>query len=143
MRHPAASSRRARLGASLTVGALACAMPLVGSVAASAAPGDVTVSAVQPVDLVHDGDQIAVRVRVDVEGGGDVTGQVSVRYRTSGGTATSGTDYRPAEGTLDFPAGTPSGAVRSFLLDTRTTPGVETAETVGVTLEPSGATLSG
>jgi beta-glucosidase len=118
-------------------------MPLVGTAAASAAPGDVTVSAVRPVDLVRDGEQIAVRVRVDVEGGGDVSREVSVHYRTAGGTATSGTDYRPTEGTLVFPAGTPSGSVRSLLLDTRTTSGAETAETVGVTLEPSGATLKG
>jgi beta-glucosidase len=144
MRRPAAAACRTRLGVTLAVGALAVSTPLGGGVAASASAGDVTVSAVRPVDLVGDGGQVAVHVRVEVEGGGNLARGVAVDYRTSGGTATAGTDYQPYRGRLVFPAGTSSGAVESFVLTTMATAGAETAETVEVDLEPdAGATLRG
>jgi beta-glucosidase len=140
----AARPRRARLAASLTIGSLACGVPLLGSAAAGASPGDVTVRAVRAVELVRDGGRAVVRVRLDVEGGGSSNRRVSVGYRTDGGTATAGADYRQAQGTVVFPAGTPSGTVRSFDVPTRRTSRAETAETIGVRLTPSpGATLRG
>src|SRR5919107_5242320 len=121
-----ARSARARLAASLTVGALACGLPLLGSAAAGASPGDVSVGAVRTIELVRDGDQVAVQVQLDVEGGGELSRRVVVDYRTEGGTATAGQDYRAARGTMVFREGTPSGAIRSFVLQTRRTPGGET-----------------
>ncbi len=65
--------------------------------------------------------------------------EVTVRYATSGGTATSGTDFTATSGALTFPAGTDSQTVRVSTADDSTD---EENETFTLTLSsPTNATL--
>ena len=65
---------------------------------------------------------------------------VTVGYATSNGTATAGSDYTAASGTITFAAGQVSQVINVGILGDTT---VEQAETIIVTLSnPSGATLS-
>src|SRR4030095_12823735 len=68
------------------------------------------------------------------------TGPVTVAYATSNGTATAGSDYAAASGTLTFAAGETSKVVRVQVSGDTT---VEANETVALTLtSPSGATIA-
>jgi hypothetical protein len=68
------------------------------------------------------------------------TAQITVNYVTQGGTATSGTDFQSASGTLTFPAGTATRTVSVTIIGD-TTP--EADETLFVYLSsPSGATIA-
>jgi hypothetical protein len=65
---------------------------------------------------------------------------VSIGYATGGGTATAGSDYTPASGTLTFAAGQASAQIVINLANDTT---VEGNETIGVSLSSpqGGATL--
>ncbi|CAA9398208.1 MAG: GH3, partial [uncultured Quadrisphaera sp.] len=82
-----------------------------------------------------------VTVRLDVEGGGTLARDVTVRWSTGVGTATLGADHAAASGTLVFPAGTASGATQELAVATAATDGGETAETVPVQLVADGAAV--
>jgi hypothetical protein len=70
---------------------------------------------------------------------GGTAGGVTVQYATGGGSATAGSDYTAASGTLTFGAGQSS---RTFAVTTLADAQVEGTETVGLTLSnPQGATL--
>ena len=120
----------------------------------------VTLQADKAIYLVDQGTTAKVGIKLTTTGGVATDGDVTVTYATGGtltigtgssqkvmpDTATSGTDYTPAAGTLVFPAGTASGTVMTVdvatLADT-TTP--ETAETVLVPFSAtsaSGATIT-
>ncbi|MDQ1727833.1 MAG: beta-glucosidase, partial [Frankiaceae bacterium] len=58
-------------------------------------------------------------------------------------TATAGTDYTAASGTLTFPAGSAAGATRTFTVVTAHSATATAAETVPVTLTVTGGSLSG
>src|SRR4029077_15811493 len=77
-------------------------------------------------------------ITVTRTGGSD--GPVSVDYATSNGTATAGSDYTPASGTLNFAAGETSKTFTIPILDDAA---IETDETVNLTLSSpgGGATL--
>ncbi len=113
-------------------------MGTTGAVApahAAAPPGTL---AVEPVTAVADGGTAAVVVRLTRA----TDRAVTVRWATTtDGTATSGRDFRPASGALTFPAGSAAGTARTLRVDTMRTSGAETAETIGLALRPSGATL--
>ncbi len=122
----------------LVVGLLA---PLALASPATAAPGDVQISAERAIYTTDGGRAVQVGVRVTVEGGGALGTPVDVTYASGSpdDTATAGADYTPVSGTLRFPAGTPSGSVRHLSLTTRAAGAPETAETVSLTLDATDA----
>ncbi|WP_338895914.1 glycoside hydrolase family 3 N-terminal domain-containing protein [Streptomyces sp. TG1A-60] len=96
--------------------------------ATAATPAKVTTDAtVYPV-----AEGATARIRVTVTG--TVTEPVTVAYRT-----TADPDHIPADGTLAFPAGTPSGTSRTLAVRTQRDTSAETAETVPVRLTVTGA----
>ncbi|MDT0548915.1 MULTISPECIES: glycoside hydrolase family 3 N-terminal domain-containing protein [Streptomyces] len=141
-----------RLGptaASLIAGAVVVALlPLTGGAAAAGhatADGSlkarvVTDAAVYPVE---EGATARVRISVATTGSAPLGEPVTVDYATDadgpGATATPGEDYRPAEGSVTFPAGTASGASRTVEVVTARGGGAEPAETVPLRLTVSGA----
>ncbi|MFS4095107.1 glycoside hydrolase family 3 protein [Streptomyces sp. AF1A] len=98
-----------------------------------------SVSTDAPVYPVREGGTAKVRVTLATTGGRPVDDPVTVTYRTGGGTATAGQDYTPVSGTLTFPAGTASGAVRTIEVRTRRDRAAEPAETVPLDLAVTGA----
>jgi hypothetical protein len=58
----------------------------------------------------------------------------TVNYATGGGTATAGTDYTAASGTLTFPASTPSGSTLTINVPVANDGAAEANETFNVTL---------
>ena len=84
-----------------------------------------------------EGDDVSFLVSLSAESGR----QVTVQYATASGTATSGTDFTAASGTLTFAAGTTSQTVRVSTTDDETTG--EGNETFTLTLSsPTNATLN-
>ncbi|MFI1336874.1 glycoside hydrolase family 3 N-terminal domain-containing protein [Streptomyces sp. NPDC020845] len=98
----------------------------------------ITDAAVHPV---KEGTTAKVEISVATTGSGPLDEPVTVDYTTEGdgGTATSGEDYRPVEGSVTFPAGTASGASRTVEVVTARGGGAEPAETVPLHLTVSGA----
>ncbi|MDQ1681353.1 MAG: beta-glucosidase [Frankiaceae bacterium] len=129
--------RAAGLAAAAALALLAGVLPSSSSLAATPPTGP-TVSAT-PVVLVNDGAVATITVTLDTA----VTGDVTVTWATGAGTATAGTDYAAANGTLTFAAGSAAGATRTITLRTIATTGAQVAETIPVTLTVSGATLAG
>ncbi|MFI2488282.1 glycoside hydrolase family 3 N-terminal domain-containing protein [Promicromonospora kroppenstedtii] len=105
-------------------------------------PADAVVSA-GPVTFVDDGDTATVTVTVESADDAALAAPVSVDWSTGSGTATADADYVAGSGTLEFPAGTPSGTVRTLHVTTRASEAGETAETVPVTLRSRDAEVSG
>ena len=78
---------------------------------------------------------------ITVTRSGDTTGSVTVLYATSNGTATAGSDYTAASGTLTFAAGEASKTFTVSIIDDTL---VEGNETVNLTLSsPSGGATLG
>ncbi|MGW0208065.1 glycoside hydrolase family 3 protein [Streptomyces sp. NPDC003233] len=92
-----------------------------------------------PVYPVKAGGTAQVKVTLATTGDRPIEDPVTVTYSTEGGTATAGRDYTPAEGTLTFPAGTPSGTARTIAVPTRKTKGAAPAKTIPVKLTVTGA----
>ncbi|GAA5044601.1 beta-glucosidase [Thermocatellispora tengchongensis] len=105
---------------------------------AGAAP-KATVALDRPVYSVKENDTVEVRVSVTTTGGGPLDEPVTVTYGTGEGTATAGSDYTPATGTLTFPAGTASGESQTFTVLTLGDDAAEEAETIPITLSATGA----
>ena len=97
-------------------------------------PPVATVGTGAPVYPVDEGGTATVGVTLTTTGGAPLDAPVAVGYATSGGSATAGSDYEPAEGTLTFPAGTTSGAVRNVQVQTKRDATAEVAETVDLKL---------
>ncbi|HEX5568679.1 MAG TPA: glycoside hydrolase family 3 N-terminal domain-containing protein, partial [Streptomyces sp.] len=92
-----------------------------------------------PVYTVDHGGTATVRVSVGTTGEKPLAEPVTVRYGTGEGTARPGRDYTPVDGTLTFPAGTPSGTVRTFTVTTGRSAKAATARTIPLTLSADGA----
>ncbi|MGY0056620.1 glycoside hydrolase family 3 protein [Streptomyces sp. LZ34] len=94
-----------------------------------------------PVHPVKEGATARVKISVATTGSVPIDEPVTVDYATDadGGTATSGEDYRPVEGSVTFPAGTASGASRTVEVVTARGGGAEPAETIPLRLTVSGA----
>ncbi|MEV7688756.1 carbohydrate binding domain-containing protein [Streptomyces bungoensis] len=95
-----------------------------------------TDAAVYPVRA---GGTAQVKVTLATTGDKPVEEPVTVAYTTGGGTATAGRDYTPASGTLTFPAGSPSGTVRTIEVSTRKDKSAAAARTIPVKLAVTGA----
>ncbi|KUN81959.1 glycosyl hydrolase [Streptomyces bungoensis] len=95
-----------------------------------------TDAAVYPV---RQGGTAKVKVTLATTGDKPVEEPVTVTYTTAGGTATAGRDYTPASGTLTFPAGSPSGTVRTIEVATHRDKSAAAAKTIPVKLAVTGA----
>ncbi|WP_418959315.1 glycoside hydrolase family 3 protein [Streptomyces tritici] len=137
-------SRRVRTAAA---GATVVAV-LTGSLAATAtttaAAGPVRVTAPALTTVSEGG---TARVRLVLKAAGPLKRPVTVRWRTAApakrvvaaAAAAAGRDYRAASGTVTFPAGSAPGAVRTVSVRTVRDGAAETAETVRLALDVTGA----
>jgi hypothetical protein len=88
---------------------------------------------------VHEGDSGSTTASVSVTLGTASTSTITVNYATGGGTATAGSDYLAATGTLSF---APGQTLRSITITIQSDVLDEANETLNVTLSsPSGATI--
>ncbi|MEV0229714.1 glycoside hydrolase family 3 N-terminal domain-containing protein [Nonomuraea sp. NPDC050786] len=104
----------------------------------TAPPRPARLSTDRPVYPVNEQGEAKVVVTVTTAAGRPLPADLAVTYRTGTGTATPGSDYTPAEGTLTFPAGTASGAARSFTIRTLKDGQDEVAETIPIELSGAG-----
>ncbi|GGT10621.1 glycoside hydrolase family 3 N-terminal domain-containing protein [Nonomuraea spiralis] len=104
----------------------------------SAPPRPVRLSTGRPVYTVDEKGAVQVGVTVTTTGGAPLPADLTVEYATGTGTATPGEDYTPARGTLTFPAGTASGATRTFTVRTLADGQNEVAETIPLVLSGTG-----
>lgn len=104
----------------------------------TAPPRPVRLATDRPVYPVAEKGSAEVRVSISTATGAPLPADLKVDYRTGAGTATPGEDYTPAEGTLTFPAGTASGAAKSFTVRTLADRAPEVAETIPITLSGDG-----
>ncbi|MCZ7413926.1 MULTISPECIES: glycoside hydrolase family 3 N-terminal domain-containing protein [unclassified Streptomyces] len=91
------------------------------------------------VQPVREGETARVRLRVVTPGSAPLAGPVTVRYSPAKGSATPGEDLQAPRGTLSFPAGARSGTTRSIAVRTDDDGRAETAETLPLKLEVTGA----
>ncbi|WP_336213539.1 glycoside hydrolase family 3 N-terminal domain-containing protein [Nonomuraea sp. LPB2021202275-12-8] len=104
----------------------------------TAPPRPVRLGTDRPVYPVKEKGAVEVRVSAATATGDPLPADLSVGYATGTGTATAGKDYTPVEGTLTFPAGTASGAVRSFTVRTLGDKESEVAEIIPIVLSGEG-----
>lgn len=102
-----------------------------------------TVAPAKDVYVIDQGGSVSVGVVANQPGGGPLGDDVSVGYTLGGGTAVAGTDFTAGSGTLTFPAGTPSGTVKTIAVQTSGGHPASVAKTIPVKLTATGATLSG
>ncbi|MBB4983878.1 glycoside hydrolase family 3 protein [Streptomyces nymphaeiformis] len=92
------------------------------------------------VHPVHEGDTARIDVTVATTGSAPTGEPVTVTYTTDdSGPAEPGKDYTPVTGSVEFPAGTPSGTTRSITVPTLKDGAGEEAETIPVKLTVDGA----
>ncbi|HEU4422725.1 MAG TPA: glycoside hydrolase family 3 N-terminal domain-containing protein [Pilimelia sp.] len=94
----------------------------------------VTVSTDRTAYLAAEGTKARVAVSVTTSDGQALAAPVTVRYATGSGTATAGSDYTAASGSLTFRAGAASGSAHRFAVTIRKDRIGETMETVPVDL---------
>src|SRR5579875_3734770 len=105
----------------------------------------VTVAAAQPVYLTHAGQTAQVSITVTTSDGAPLAAPADVAYATGStitlgsgkvlpSTAVAGTDYTPSSGTLDFPAGTPSGTSKTISVTTLPSTAPAVAKTINIGL---------
>jgi beta-glucosidase len=131
---------------------LACVAAIVAIPASSASsaptPVAATVAAAKPVVLVRAGDVAHVAVTLTTAGGQALDRAVTVNYQTGAtlpvgsgaaarslpSTATAGSDYTAASGSVTFPAGTASGTSLSFDIQTLSASAPSEAKTINIAL---------
>jgi beta-glucosidase len=131
---------------------LACVAAIVAipisSASSAPTPVAATVAAAKPVVLVRPGDVAHVAVTLTTAGGQALDRAVTVGYQTgatlpvgSGAaarslptTATAGSDYTPASGSVTFPAGTASGTSLSFDVQTLSASASSEAKAINIAL---------
>lgn len=106
-----------------------------------ATAGTVAVTPAQTVTLVDGGETASVDVALTTTSGEPTTTSVAVPWSTGAGTATAGTDYDAASGTLTFPAGTASGTTQQVQVVTHPRDGGAEALVVPIELTATGATV--
>jgi beta-glucosidase len=97
-------------------------------------PPVATIGTTAPVYPVDQGQTAVVGVTLATTSGQPLDEDVAVTYETTGGTASPGADYTPVSGTLTFPAGTATGAVKTIDVTTKRDRTAELAETIDVKL---------
>lgn len=132
-----------RTPALVAVGALAATTLFTLPQTTQATTAEEAVVRAGSVTFVDDGDTATVSLTVEAADGAALAAPVSVGWSTGSGTATADADYAAVSGTVEFPAGTPSGTQRTFQIATHASDAGETAETVPVTLRSRDAEISG
>jgi beta-glucosidase len=136
--------------------ALAAAVLATQPARSATAPLQVTVTAVRPVYLVNSGQTATVGLVLSTSNGQPLDRPVTIAYqtgvpltvgsgsaaRTLPSTASAGHDYQPASGNVSFPAGTASGATRSFAVVTRPSGAPSVAKTINTSLSSSDPAVS-
>jgi beta-glucosidase len=97
-------------------------------------PPVATIGSAKPAYPVNEGSSATVGITLTTTSGEPLDTDVQVKYATGGGTATAGKDYTKTSGTLTFPLGTPSGAVKNVTVRTAKDRAAEVAETIDLTL---------
>ena len=139
---------RSRRGLPATVLVVLAAIVAIPVSSANSAPTPVaaTVAAAKPVVLVAPGDVAHVAITLTTAGAQALDRAVTVDYQTGAtlsvgsgsaarslpSTATAGSDYTPASGSVTFPAGTASGTSLSF--DVHTLPAGAPSEAKSITI---------
>ncbi|HWE09819.1 MAG TPA: glycoside hydrolase family 3 N-terminal domain-containing protein [Solirubrobacteraceae bacterium] len=132
----------------LAAAALAVAVTASQPARSATTPAAVTVSAVQPVYLVHAGQTAQPGLVLTTAGGQPLDRSVTVSYQTGGtlpvgsgsaarslqSTAVPGTDYTATSGSVTFPAGTASGTSKTFSVTTLPSHAASEAKTINITL---------
>ena len=142
----------------MALAAAAVALAVAAGQPARSAPAvtQITVSAAQPVYLVHagqtaqpvlvlttpGGQPLDHSVTVDYQSGGTLTVGSGSAVRTLSSTASPNTDYTPASGSVTFPAGTPSGTSQSFSVSTLPSHTPSEAKTIYLTLSSSDSAVN-
>lgn len=117
-------------------GALILTPTATGTIVDDDGPATLAISG----DSVHEGCDGTTTLSFDVQLSHPVGTAVTVTYATANGTATAGSDYQAASGTITIPAGEDSATIR---VTVNGDPDVEPDETFTVTLTgASGATIS-
>ncbi|MEU1470083.1 glycoside hydrolase family 3 N-terminal domain-containing protein [Streptomyces sp. NPDC005761] len=109
---------------------------LYGKADAALKASVVTDAAVHPV---KQGETAGIDLSVSTTGSLPLDEPVTVAYETKGGSAASGTDYAPVNGTYTFPAGTASGTTHHVAVTTKKITGAASAKTVPLELTVTGA----
>ena len=97
-------------------------------------PPVATIGSAKPAYPVTEGSTASVGITLTTTNGEPLDTDVSVTYATGGGTATKGKDYTATSGTVKFPLGTASGAVRTVKVKTTKDKSNEVAETIDLVL---------
>lgn len=127
---------RGALALALVAGALTGATS-AGTAAAAAV--EITVTTDRPVSNAVEGTVVRIGIRAATADGGALPDRAAVTWSTGSGTATAGSDYTPASGTVAFPAGTSSGTTRFVGVSVLGDTAAETAETVPIRLASAAA----
>jgi len=98
-----------------------------------------TVSA-EPVTTVAPGAVATVPVTLAKAAG---TSPVTVSWSTGRGSGVPDRDFRPASGTVTFPAGSPAGSTRAIKVATLRVPDAQTARTIPVRLRATNGSVAG
>ena len=120
----------------------------VSSASSAPTPVAATVAAAKPVVLVRPGDVAHVAVTLTTTGGQALDRAVTVDYQTGAtlpvgsgaaarslpSTATAGSDYTPATGSVTFPAGSASGTSLSFDVQTLAAGAPSEAKAINIAL---------
>jgi beta-glucosidase len=97
-------------------------------------PPVATLTSAKPAYPVAEGSSATVGLVLTTTNGEPLDTDVQVKYTTGGGTATVGKDYTATSGTLKFPLGTASGAVKTVTVKTTKDKSNEVAETIDLSV---------
>jgi beta-glucosidase len=97
-------------------------------------PPVATLTSAKPAYPVAEGASATVGLVLTTTNGEPLDTDVQVKYSTGGGTAIAGKDYTASSGTLSFPLGTASGAVKNVTVKTTKDKTNELAETIDLSV---------
>ena len=95
-----------------------------------------------PVYAVDPGGTATVGIKLTTNSDKPLDHDVTVNYSLGAGTATAGTDYKDASGTVTFAAGAASGSVQTFTVQTLPNSTPSEAKTIPIQLSATGADVT-
>ncbi|MFI1991695.1 glycoside hydrolase family 3 N-terminal domain-containing protein [Actinoplanes sp. NPDC020271] len=119
----------------MTAGLIGTAL-LPGQPVSAAGAQTATVTAARTFVQVDEGDAATVTLVLGTSDNKPLVNTAMLKYQTTIGTATPGTDYPAATGTVTFPADSAPGARTTIRIPVRSDRSAETAETIPVMLNP-------
>jgi beta-glucosidase len=100
------------------------------------------ISTAAPVYAVDAGQTATVGIKLTTNSDKPLDHDVTVNYSLGSGTATAGTDYTDASGTVTFATGAASGSVKTFTVQTLPNSTPSEAKTIPIQLMASGADVT-